>query len=99
MTLGKAPYINLTTKNLAQGTPPGPYAEATEAQATVILDAFTTSARNNALIFDVVNKFNGSLEFTDSVTMRSFAGTQASTKDDLVLRLDLDSGNWDLIDP
>lgn len=91
----RKPLIELSTKYLAKGTAPT-YADATEMDATVILDGFSTPSLKMPLRFEVTNAAKGSRSYTDRVVIRSEAGTPGKVGDDLVMTFELSSGRWEL---
>ena len=98
----KPMYIELRLNQLSVGTAPaGPFSEPPLMKLGVhILDAWSVPGRANRLLWEIVNGPNpgagGTKTYTDKVYIRSTAGTPNKTKDDLIMRMQVADGRWEL---
>jgi prepilin-type N-terminal cleavage/methylation domain-containing protein len=104
---GKPEYFSLPPSKMAIGGPitpfpGGPYAApASSASGEHILDSYATPSLANRLLWMMVNGPNpgggGTKTYADRVFMRSCAGTLNFPTDDIILRLDVGKGVWELV--
>ena len=91
----KKPLIELSAKLTVKGTAPN-YEPASDIDAILILDGFSTANQRMPLRFEVTNQTAGSRTYTDEVVIRSMAGTPNNPNDDLTLTFRLKEGRWEL---
>lgn len=93
---GETPYMQLDRKHLARFVSTDTYERAGDRDGEVILDAFSSSDLNSMRLRWTVQVPNPTpaRPYATAVAMYSFAGTPGDSTDDLILRLDVDTGRW-----
>ncbi len=94
-------FIELRTNQLSTGPIAGPFAEPTVMKlGQHVLDAWGVPGRGNRLQWAIVNRPAPNTSapniYTDRIYMRSTAGTPMVTKDDLIMRMLVADGRWEV---